>query len=397
MPSPPYARLGIRVAAGAPQYGGLSIAHGASIQLVAESTAFWSSPAAVWQIYDYPDGWTGPGAPWISLSVAQPNGLPDAVVYQYTGNTFPPAFTLPALPYWGKFGCSLRVNNGSELSDLYDESTGFQILSPRGLMEPGFRETSQFGSWRAWAGVLKLIVRTIDALAAGFASVSSATPQPVGTAAAGVGTAASRDDHVHAHGNQLGGLLHANAVAAGAAGFMAGADKTKLDAATDAATASAIVLRDASARAKFADPAAAADAATMGYVDSNRVKRVYDTTVSISVTQADGWTVVGTLSPITAVTTDRIIASASLFLDVGGVSGGARIVVNGGPYTDEVIAERTFAPDAIGKMVDMFGRCALTSAATYTVTLQILSTGVIGNEVSSTLSFDAFMVTVIGG
>src|SRR5688500_9633790 len=31
------------------------------------------------------------------------------------------------------------------------------------------------------------------------------------------------------HGNRGGGGLHANAVAAGAAGFMTGADKTKLD------------------------------------------------------------------------------------------------------------------------------------------------------------------------
>lgn len=61
-------------------------------------------------------------------------------------------------------------------------------------------------------------------------ALSSTTPAAVGTAAVGVGTTAARDDHVHAHGNQAGGTLHANAVAAGAAGFMTGADKTKLDA-----------------------------------------------------------------------------------------------------------------------------------------------------------------------
>lgn len=72
----------------------------------------------------------------------------------------------------------------------------------------------------------------ITSATAGSAPValSSTTPAAVGTAAAGVGTTAARDDHVHAHGNQAGGALHANAVAAGAAGFMTGADKTKLDA-----------------------------------------------------------------------------------------------------------------------------------------------------------------------
>ena len=38
-----------------------------------------------------------------------------------------------------------------------------------------------------------------------------------------------RADHQHAHGNRGGGTLHANAIAAGAAGFMTGTDKTKLD------------------------------------------------------------------------------------------------------------------------------------------------------------------------
>lgn len=56
--------------------------------------------------------------------------------------------------------------------------------------------------------------------------------QPVGSQAAGSAETAAAADHVHAHGNQAGGGLHANAIAAGAAGFMSGADKTKLDAAS---------------------------------------------------------------------------------------------------------------------------------------------------------------------
>jgi len=54
-------------------------------------------------------------------------------------------------------------------------------------------------------------------------------PAAVGTAAAGADSKASRSDHVHAHGNQAGGSLHANATTS-AAGFQSAADKTKEDA-----------------------------------------------------------------------------------------------------------------------------------------------------------------------
>jgi hypothetical protein len=59
--------------------------------------------------------------------------------------------------------------------------------------------------------------------------LSSATPLAIGTAAAGNGTEASAWNHVHAHGNQLGGSLHADASGA-AAGFMTAAQFSKLGA-----------------------------------------------------------------------------------------------------------------------------------------------------------------------
>ena len=49
------------------------------------------------------------------------------------------------------------------------------------------------------------------------------------TNAEGTATSLARSDHTHGHGNRGGGSLHAVVVAAGAAGFMSGADKTKLD------------------------------------------------------------------------------------------------------------------------------------------------------------------------
>jgi hypothetical protein len=60
--------------------------------------------------------------------------------------------------------------------------------------------------------------------------LATGVPSTVGTAnATGTANALARQDHVHAHGNQAGGSLHANVIASGASGFMTGGDKTKLD------------------------------------------------------------------------------------------------------------------------------------------------------------------------
>jgi len=70
--------------------------------------------------------------------------------------------------------------------------------------------------------------------------LASTAPAAVGTTAAvGVGTTAAHSDHVHAHGAQTDGTLHAAVIAAGASGFMSGSDKTKLD---GIATGAAAVL-----------------------------------------------------------------------------------------------------------------------------------------------------------
>jgi parallel beta-helix repeat protein len=60
--------------------------------------------------------------------------------------------------------------------------------------------------------------------------LSNNPPQEIDDSAAspGTGTAASRDDHVHPHGNRSGGSLHALATDS-FAGFMSPADKVKLD------------------------------------------------------------------------------------------------------------------------------------------------------------------------
>lgn len=76
--------------------------------------------------------------------------------------------------------------------------------------------------------------------------VPAGTPVQIGTSNnAGAANTIARGDHVHAHGNQIGGTLHAIATTL-VAGFMSALDKAKLDAATAAATVSTLVFRDAS-------------------------------------------------------------------------------------------------------------------------------------------------------
>ncbi len=61
--------------------------------------------------------------------------------------------------------------------------------------------------------------------------VDTAAAATIGTAnAEGAATSLARSDHGHDHGAQITGTHHATVIAAGANGFMTGADKTKLDA-----------------------------------------------------------------------------------------------------------------------------------------------------------------------
>lgn len=263
MPTPPYARLGVRVDGGAPQYGGITASHGATVQLTYESTAYWGSPAAVVDIYDYPDGWSGPGAPWVTTLVPQANGLPDREIYRYVGNSPPPAFVLPADPLWGKFMFSLVVlgglKNGVTSSELTDVQTAIQILSPLNLEVVAFRELTQFGGWRSWAGAITRMVRAIEDAITTFvgAFVPSSRTLTAGPGLTGGGDlSADRTFAVGVisdlqHGSRSGGTTHSVAVASGDAGFLSGTDKAKLDNSATVATSNTLALRGASGEISF--------------------------------------------------------------------------------------------------------------------------------------------------
>jgi hypothetical protein len=77
----------------------------------------------------------------------------------------------------------------------------------------------------------------------GADAIPTAAPVTIGTAnATGISTSLARADHVHAHGAQTDGTLHAVATTS-VSGFMSAADKTTFDARTSANTASTIMTR----------------------------------------------------------------------------------------------------------------------------------------------------------
>lgn len=91
------------------------------------------------------------------------------------------------------------------------------------------------------------------------------------TALTDVPTSFTPTNHSHAADNITTGTLapaRLPAATSSAQGAMPAVDKSKLDSAVSAATASRLVIRDTAGRAQFATPSATADAATKGYVDT---------------------------------------------------------------------------------------------------------------------------------
>lgn len=197
--------------------------------------------------------------------------------------------------------------------------------------------------------------------AGGGAPVGSSTPQPLGTAMPGVSSSASRQDHVHdmpsaadvgadaagtaaaavaAHAG-TGGAAHANAVAGGAAGFMTGADKDKLDDIAAGATANA-------------DTDSLAEGASNKYFTESRVRGAVLTGLSLlsggAITAADS--VLSALGRLQKQITDALAAIAGKqdtlvsgtnikTVNGSGVLGAGNLVVSAAPAP--VITESTTA------------------------------------------------------
>lgn len=157
------------------------------------------------------------------------------------------SMTLPAGEV-GTWAIECQTNgggDGTEDSAADNRKTRYVAVRTAALdlRHPLAGETSQYIGAGGWAVAIQELEDALDAFAAGAGSYvagAGLTESPAGTFnvvanADGSIVVAANDVRVGIlatdaqHGNRGGGALHANAIAAGAAGFMTGADKTKLD------------------------------------------------------------------------------------------------------------------------------------------------------------------------
>lgn len=164
MTTSPYAKVLMAVDGGSAIAGAQTLAGGNLIQLSGENTSGWTQQ--LWEIYEYPTGFTVP-AGWTSV-----NG-----VYQYSGVT-PPSFTISAAATrWGKYMFRLTVNGGllngvysgeGATQPLVDSQTCVSVRSPNlGLYDIAFGESNQFDTVRQWIGDVKRTLRLLDTIAGG--------------------------------------------------------------------------------------------------------------------------------------------------------------------------------------------------------------------------------------
>jgi len=98
---------------------------------------------------------------------------------------------------------------------------GSDIVTSMGGVIPGWVLSYSAGGEAEWA----------LPSSGGVTGLYSGFPEDVGTSAVGASTEASPGNHVHGHGDQLGGTLHDDAIAGspGTSGFISGVDQQKLD------------------------------------------------------------------------------------------------------------------------------------------------------------------------
>jgi hypothetical protein len=113
---------------------------------------------------------------------------------------------------------------------VYDASTGTHRRVPFSVVSAGFLTTAYIPPLATGSTNGTITAADFTKLQ-GLANTPLATTAPASvgiTNTIGVGTTAARADHIHAHGDQLGGSLHAVATTS-VAGFMSPSDKLKLD------------------------------------------------------------------------------------------------------------------------------------------------------------------------
>lgn len=200
------------------------------------------------------------------------------------------------------------------------------------------------------------VLREINASSGGV-SLATTAPAAVGTTAVvGVGTTAARADHVHAHGAQTDGTLHAAATTS-VAGFMSAADKTKLD--STATLSSAI---PASVGAQTAGVATTASRSDHIHDHGNQTAGTHHAAATTSVAgfmSTTDKTKLDSLSTAVATTTVNGLMSAADKTKLDAVSNGAIVTTSqsfpGATITSGAIAGQgaTLAGVAFGDYLDV--------------------------------------------
>jgi hypothetical protein len=187
--------------------------------------------------------------------------------------------------------------NSEATSGLFRAGAGDLRLAILGalvakLTAAGLDVTGKVAATGAVSGTTGTFSGNVAGVAGAFSGAVSGTTGTFSGAVSGTtGTFSGGLGDDTSHGVRGGGALHADATGA-ADGFMPAADKAKLDAATDAATASTLALRDGAGALKVATPTDAAHAATKDYVDST----VFGFTVTLA---SQFSTTSGTLTDVT--------------------------------------------------------------------------------------------------
>jgi hypothetical protein len=341
MPSTPYAKILVAVNGGTPTAGTQVVQAGDSIQLVPESTQGWAGAPAIYEIFDYPEGWDPP-AGWTVDAIG---------VYVWTAGNIvglqPNAFTMPdttavtTAQQWGKFKFRLTVAGGVGPNTM-DETAGVEIISPVcGLHDMAYLEGPEFGGQKRGAiGPHKENLRFIEDLVAGFVAGGVPTTRQV---IAGDGMTGGGDLSADVtldvvalngtitvlaggikvgvitateHGNLAGGALHAVAVAGVSAGFISAADQSKLDslavltfAAVQAvlAAATGAISVNGQRITSVGTPAAGTDAVNKIYVDMLAYGLDWKGSCRLATTANVGLSGLANIDGVTPLANDRIL------------------------------------------------------------------------------------------
>lgn len=186
-----------------------------------------------------------------------------------------------------------KVNNGVDSNGRTDTSLttrfGIYILTAAGVRVAALDETTEGNAEFGWVVKFNDVIRnyggggTVGSASAGAGlSFSGGAYQII----AADGSITVNSDSIQVgtisasqHGNQTNASLHAVATTL-ANGFMSSTDKTKLDNATDAATASRLAIRDASGNCSFAAITATTGNITTVASTTGNITTVNSTTVN---------------------------------------------------------------------------------------------------------------------